>query len=334
MRFFRHYSMRSAILVAGVTAAIGGGAVATQWPGSVSLGHAPPAGVRAQDAAISTGACDEIHRQIQDGDDVDVDKALQCDQREFAVLEQDRLAGKTDNQVKLSATCDLVNKRLADGDADVDEDLATACRNRELFALNTDASNESGSSDRLTSMCIGKKKLDKTDDGAPDFEKDACSDKPFGREPLPVSEEVPAPSASNPPVSNPSASPAFDFATQCAPIKDAIVKKQTFDAQLGEKCIEEESDPTHVGSVTHFGPICQALDGAAAAGDLDFPVNVVLACEKTLERGVQRDDGSLEKPTDICVTARNQQSAGTTIDPALDQVCAKEPASPPAVQVG
>jgi hypothetical protein len=318
MRIFQRRIVRNAVLVAGVTAVVGGGALALQQTGSEPYGHAAPTGVTAQDASISTDA-------------------LQCDQQEFAVLEQNRLTGKTDNQVQLSATCTIVNKRVAAGDTDVDEDLATACRNRELFAIQTDVSNESGSGNRLTSMCVGKNKLDKTEDGAPDFEKDACSDKPFGRTPLPVPEEVeqsPAPQSSpSGAVSSPDA-PAnptggnlsFDAATKCPPIREALKQRQSFDAQIGEACVTADADPGGTGRPTTLGDTCAVVDGLAHEGDLDVPVNVVLACEKVEETVFANPEGTLDLATGICKAARKQQSNGTTIDPVLAQVCAGEPA--------
>lgn len=164
------------------------------------------------------------------------------------------------------------------------------------------------------------------DTDSPDTDED-CDDpeEPSASPQSAIPSPQPAAPATTPPATPP-ASPAFDTATQCAPIRDAIVNKQSFDANLGQKCIEEESDPGHTGQVTTFGPVCQALDGLAHNGDLAFPVNVVIACEKTLQRGLRGNDGSLERATDICVTARKQQSSGVTIDPALDQVCAGEPA--------
>jgi hypothetical protein len=191
--------VRAAIIGAGAAAVIvGGGVLALQQTGSKPAGHATSDVVNGQRVDLDTGTCDAVHQQLEKKQKVNGGDARQCDQQEFAELERKRLSSSTPLHAQLSVTCALVDNRLAGGDITVPEDLATNCRNRELFAIKTDADHKLGSPDKPTAMCQGKRHLDDDGGTAPDFWDDACSNREFGTKPLPVPETAEPDGGSSP----------------------------------------------------------------------------------------------------------------------------------------
>jgi hypothetical protein len=142
-----------------------------------------------QSVALTSADCSARELNIQKGVPVRTKDVLVCDHDEFSKLEQVRRVKITGTHVVLSAMCVAINKRVAAGDRKVPPSQAEACRNRELFALNTDHKNGLDDEGLQLSMCTGKKLLDKTPEGAPKYQKKACTHADFGLEPLVVTKE-------------------------------------------------------------------------------------------------------------------------------------------------
>ncbi|MFG2003075.1 hypothetical protein ACGFNU_28345 [Spirillospora sp. NPDC048911] len=109
-------------------------------------------------AAQSSAACAQIQQQISAGQAVDVGAAKQCDQTEFAALEQERQAARARGEqpaVLNSKTCEAVNARAAQGDPALNFDLAFTCRQRERFANAKNAQTGAGPANKVTSLCLG-----------------------------------------------------------------------------------------------------------------------------------------------------------------------------------
>lgn len=109
-------------------------------------------------AGSSSAACAQIQQQISAGRSVDVGAAKQCDQAEFAALEQERQAARARGEkpsVKNSNTCEAVNQRAAQGDSALNFDLAFHCRQRERFANAKNAEVGLAPANQVTSLCLG-----------------------------------------------------------------------------------------------------------------------------------------------------------------------------------
>lgn len=172
-------AIRGGVLAASAAVVIGGGVLALGHTGSAPAAAGPGvAAVRGQTVADSTGGCDAVHQQIKDRENVDVGRAQQCDQEEFKVLEDQRQAARARGEkppVQVSETCRLVNERAADGDPELDFDLAFSCRQRERFANTTNATNGLAPSGRLTSLCEGAERRQQRGDDVDDFTKTFCA---------------------------------------------------------------------------------------------------------------------------------------------------------------
>ncbi|WP_207939410.1 hypothetical protein, partial [Actinomadura darangshiensis] len=124
-----------------------------------SWGRGGEARVAGQVAAESS-ACAEIRQDVAAGTAVNVGAAENCDQTEFAVLENQRQAARAKGEkpaMRISATCQAVNERAAQGDRALDFGLAFNCRQRERFANTTNAVSGLGPANKISSLCLGER---------------------------------------------------------------------------------------------------------------------------------------------------------------------------------
>ena len=143
---------RLALVAAGGLAVVGIGAT------TFHLVSTTAGSVQGRAVAASTPECQAIHQQIAARRSVDLGAAQNCDQTEFAVLENIRQAARARGEkpaMQISQTCTLVNKRAAQGDATLDFNLAFHCRQRERFANTVNAQNGVGAAGKITSLCQG-----------------------------------------------------------------------------------------------------------------------------------------------------------------------------------
>jgi hypothetical protein len=174
--------VRRAILGGALVAATTALAGAALVGGSMTARHPEPAPagpvlvVNGQAAADDT-SCDRIHRQIRDRD-VNVGEAEQCDQEEFAQLENDRQAARARGEkprMLISEMCSLVNERAEQGDADLDAGLAFTCRQRERFANEVNARTGLGPEHKVTALCEGTRIREERGDDVDAATRTACA---------------------------------------------------------------------------------------------------------------------------------------------------------------
>jgi hypothetical protein len=168
-------------LVAATTALAGaalvGGSPAVRHPEPAAAPAGPVLVVGGQVAADDT-SCDRIHRQIRDRQDVNAGEAEQCDQEEFAQLENDRQAARAQGEkprMQISETCRLVGDRAERGDADLDAGLAFACRQRERFANEVNARTGLGPEHKVTALCVGTRIREERGDDVDAATRTACA---------------------------------------------------------------------------------------------------------------------------------------------------------------
>jgi hypothetical protein len=110
--------------------------------------------------AAESSACAQIRQDIAAGRAVDVGAAENCDQAEFAALEDQRQAARAKGEkpaMQVSATCRAVNERAAQGDPALDFGLAFHCRQRERFANTANAVSGLGPANKISSLCLGER---------------------------------------------------------------------------------------------------------------------------------------------------------------------------------
>ncbi|MCP9965320.1 septal ring lytic transglycosylase RlpA family protein [Actinomadura madurae] len=110
--------------------------------------------------AGESSACAQIRQDVAAGRAVNVGAAQNCDQTEFAALENQRQAARAKGEkpaMQISATCQAVNARAAQGDPALDFGLAFHCRQRERFANTTNAVSGLGPANKISSLCLGER---------------------------------------------------------------------------------------------------------------------------------------------------------------------------------
>jgi hypothetical protein len=110
--------------------------------------------------AAESPACARIRADVAAGRAVDVAAAENCDAAEFAALENERQAARAQGAkpaMRVSATCQAVNARAAQGDPALDFGLAFHCRQRERFAATTNAVSGLGPAAKISSLCLGER---------------------------------------------------------------------------------------------------------------------------------------------------------------------------------
>ncbi|MGI5328125.1 hypothetical protein [Actinomadura nitritigenes] len=142
----RRNAVRAVLGTAGLLAVLGAGACGG--------GEQRQAG---RVAAESSG-CAALQQRITAGQAVGVAAAEQCDQTQFAQLENRRQAARAKGEkpaMQVSAICRAVDARAAKGDTKLDFGLAFHCRQRERFANTVNATSGLGPANKVTSLCLG-----------------------------------------------------------------------------------------------------------------------------------------------------------------------------------
>ncbi|WP_433472678.1 hypothetical protein ACQPZP_27855 [Spirillospora sp. CA-142024] len=128
--------------------------------------------------AAESSACARIRQDIAAGRAVNVGAAENCDQAEFAALEDRRQAARAGGEkpaMQISATCQAVNARAAQGDPALDFGLAFNCRQRERFANTTNAVSGLGPANKVSSLCLGQRAKKARGETVDAFTESFCS---------------------------------------------------------------------------------------------------------------------------------------------------------------
>jgi hypothetical protein len=128
--------------------------------------------------AAGSSACAQIRQDVAAGRAVNVGAAQNCDQTEFAALENQRQAARAKGEkpaMQISATCQAVNERAAQGDPALDFTLAFHCRQRERFADTTNAVSGLGPANKISSLCLGERAKKARGESADAFTESFCS---------------------------------------------------------------------------------------------------------------------------------------------------------------
>ncbi|MBD2900456.1 hypothetical protein amrb99_94600 [Actinomadura sp. RB99] len=188
----RRNAVRAVLGTAGLLAVLGAGACGG--------GEQRQAG---RVAAESSG-CAALQRQIAAGRAVDVAAAEQCDQTQFAELENQRQAARAKGEkpaMQVSAICRAVDAQAAKGDAKLDFGLAFHCRQRERFADAVNATSGLGPANKVTSLCLGARARKARGEAVDAFTESFCGKEEeaaaggSGAAPAPSSSAAPTPSA-------------------------------------------------------------------------------------------------------------------------------------------
>jgi hypothetical protein len=108
-------------------------------------------------AGTVTPGCAALANQIKNSTAVNTAQAIQCDQAEFASMENARQQARAKGQkppMGVSPTCTAVDARAATGDSTLDFTLAFHCRQQERFANATNVTNGVAKKE-VTSLCKG-----------------------------------------------------------------------------------------------------------------------------------------------------------------------------------
>lgn len=162
----RRNAVRAVLGTAGLLAVLGAGACGG--------GEQRQAG---RVAAESPG-CAALQQRITAGRAVDVAAAEQCDQTQFARLENERQAARAKGEkpaMRVSAVCRAVDAQAAKGDPNLDFGLAFHCRQRERFADTVNATSGLGPANKVTSLCLGARAKKARGEAVDAFTESFCS---------------------------------------------------------------------------------------------------------------------------------------------------------------
>ncbi|MFF0522514.1 hypothetical protein ACFYTC_27725 [Actinomadura nitritigenes] len=199
----RRNAVRAVLGTAGLLAVLGAGACGG--------GEQRQAG---RVAAESSG-CAALQRQITAGRAVDVAAAEQCDQTQFAELENERQAARAKGEkpaMQVSAICRAVDAQAAKGDAKLDFGLAFHCRQRERFADAVNATSGLGPANKVTSLCLGARARKARGEAVDAFTESFCGKEEeaaaggSGAAPAPSSSTAPTPAGAPAPTTPPARS--------------------------------------------------------------------------------------------------------------------------------
>ncbi|MDQ1646800.1 MAG: hypothetical protein QOJ50_2984 [Cryptosporangiaceae bacterium] len=170
-----------------------------------------------------TPACAALTSQIKNRGTVNTAQAIQCDQAEFASMENARQQARAKGQkppMGVSPTCAAVDARAATGDSTLDFTLAFHCRQQERFANATNVANGVAKKE-ITSLCQGVALRASRGQSVDRFQASFCSLEganvgggqnapapPNPPAPTPPAPKPPVPPAPKPPAPQPPAPPA------------------------------------------------------------------------------------------------------------------------------
>jgi hypothetical protein len=170
--------------------------------------------------AAESSACAQIRQDVAAGKAVNVGAAQNCDQTEFAALENQRQAARAKGEkpaMQISATCQAVNARAAQGDPALDFNLAFHCRQRERFANTTNAVSGLGPANKISSLCLGERAKKARGETVDAFTESFCSKEEAAAGASGGSGQQAPPAQSAPPQSAPPQSAAPKPAGSAAP---------------------------------------------------------------------------------------------------------------------